>query len=343
MVAIALAQSAPAAITSFPIVDNGHFNTFPRIDGNVVVWTNATYLGSTQPSDDVEGKNLNTGEMISIAATSINESGGAISDGIVVWGESTVPASTLRGRNLNTGQSITIVDAPNNQIVPAISNNTAIWQERVNNQRRVRGRFLADPVSPTFDISGPLDNLTPAEVGIAGSIVVWTDRITPGIYNERAYWRDLNTPAIRRVSDVESAQLHVRTSERFIVWMDDRDNKQQIYARDLLTGAEFPVAPFSDTSGATFQTSPAIDGSIVVWQLVQSNLEGIYARDLSSMAPAFPIAPLSSIGKSRPDISGSTVVWEHGNGMRPGIYGAVIPEPTMGLVVVIGIGLRRRR
>ncbi len=110
-----------------------------------------------------------------------------------------------------------------------------------------------------------------------------------------------------------------------VIWADNRTGTKQIYVKDLAaSGAETPVQTTLNN-----QVTPAISGSIVVWQensdLYYKDLSGGSAVQLTDNGATYP--------KRTPAIYGNRVVWSEDHGTRDLVYTKLLTDAGNGTAV----------
>jgi beta propeller repeat protein len=132
-----------------------------------------------------------------------------------------------------------------------------------------------------------------------------------------------------------SLQAHPAISGSLVVWEDDRDGNQEIYAKDLETGIETRL---TTTPGAT-EFEPAVSGGRVVYssQDETSNCQiflTVFATGITTQITDAPVC------FRRPDISGHRVVYDGAPG--DGNLDVFVHDLATGLVTrIVLAGIQR--
>jgi beta propeller repeat protein len=315
----AAAMAQPFA--AFQISNDPESSITPQTDGRFVVWQSVPYpLGG----GSVLGYDLLTAQLLAIPPGGFAP---ALSDGILVK-----EYIGLQGQNLLTGEEFSVSDSGSR---PRISSNLVVWDAMGSSNEEVLGRRLDQPGATAFPISAgkPFDQYG---ADVDGNIVVWAaaDPANPG----SMYGRDLSGGEIFPITS--SGFATPRISGRYVVWQDLREGLSRIYAKDLVSGSEFPVSPVGKSG-----EMPAIDGDLVVWRQYNpiGDQSDIWGRFLSE-GDAFQITDTAVIWESQPEVHGNLVVWEQGiTGTDMDVWGAVVPEPTAAALMLMGMALLSRR
>lgn len=202
--------------------------TFPTTDGRTVVWIDDRRPSSRTtrvPSGDVVGMDVKTGREFAITERGTAFASPALSDGVVVWLDCRRCKSSDRTPGYGGSQ--------------------------------IYGKDLGS--GREFQISGTEDQAS--QPAISGHTVVWVEaRTGPG----RIMGKDLVTGRVFRVSVHQNNQANPAISGDIVVWQEYGGGyKVGLYAKELATGREFPVA--LSTSSQPVRQNAAIDGHVVVW------------------------------------------------------------------------------
>jgi TolB protein len=234
----------------------------------------------------------------------------------------TLPSMIVSTLPVGTEFPITTFEA--HQQNPIISDGIVVWWDGRNDPNPYGNTYNDDiygyNINTQFEFPIrviPADQEIPA---ISGSIVVWQDWRHFGQYDIYGY--NLGTQTEFPVSTAPNDQLSPAISGNFVVWTDTRNGwfdsgcscwrNADIYGYDLNMRTEFAVC-----TAPGDQTSPAISGSIVVWQDNRNGNWDIYGYDLNARTE-FAVRTTPGDQKD-PDISGNIVVWEE-NGDIYGYY-----------------------
>ena len=157
---------------------------------------------------------------------------------------------------------------------------------------------------------------------------------TPSIYGNNIFWHDLrdfdnaiydiyrydllSSTKFQILAPIDSTKLYARSFDNIVVWQDDRNGNNDIYAYDLDLEQEFPLFV-----GPSAQITPVIFGDVVVWEdnrnLIDSGTN-IIGYDLISQEEIEICTNTAS--QFSPSIHGDLVVWQDHRSPAPDIYGA---------------------
>ena len=179
-----------------------------------------------------------------------------------------------------------------------------------------------------FPISRPGSNAqTPA---ISGKLVVWWQWRSVGYSRGDIYGKDLATGRMFSVTTKGTVISAPAISGHTVVWQDCRSctvsrdamgyyifHNTKIYGKDISTGREFLVA-----TPTTQHPSPAISGSIVIWQDRLNGRNGICGTDVRTGRQFFIASHCTGQQyDALSAISGPLVVWVDGRQGGDSIYG----------------------
>ena len=157
---------------------------------------------------------------------------------------------------------------------------------------------------------------------------------TPSIYDNNIFWHDLrdfdnaiydiyryylsSSTKFQISAPIDSTKLYARSYANIVVWQDNRNGDNDIYAYDLALEQEFALFV-----GPSNQLKPDIFGDVVVWEDHRDWIDSgsnIIGYDLVSQEE---IPVCTNIGpQSSPSIHGDMVVWQDDRSTAPDIYGA---------------------
>ena len=122
---------------------------------------------------------------------------------------------------------------------------------------------------------------------ISNNIVIWTER--PDV---QVLGYDILEKQIFQISNTPEGALNPTIHENIVIWADRRGKYPAIYGYDLSTNQEFPIGLEARYFyPVTYQTHPAIYGTIVIW--TERGDGDIYGYNLStSQRIAIAAAPL---------------------------------------------------
>lgn len=279
--------------TEFQITTDTDDQWSPTIYGNIVVWADERKGGG------IYGYNLSTKEEFMISDNVSLRSDPIIYDNIVVWENG--PPDHVFGYNLVTGEEFQITAAEQGNEVerrnPAIYKDIVIWEEERSDRDVIYGYRLS--TGEEFQVCPNLFSLfefgqnNPA---IYGDTVVWTEGLENVLY---AY--NMSTGEKTRIgtADMDECSLPGRVvyvgSETIaiygdiVVWVDCRNDNEDIYGYNLSTDEEFQI-----TTDLHYQIAPSIYGDVVVWADERHGNWDIFGYDLSS-----PLSVVSFTSRTR--------------------------------------------
>lgn len=274
---------------AFPVVTFRRSGGGFDVSGDLVVWEEmepAAPCGPIPPGTitlncpgDIRGKNLATGEDLTIAATAANEWGVSISGPWIVWMSSEVvsltdkvtadPTSikkalvtTLMARDLRThAEPISLYQSRNRLGGPVIDGDRVLWAEEIPGESgRAHVRLLMQQIgSPSFSVlveeeeKGYL-----LEYDFGGDLVVYRIGYTQDIIrivNIRTGWTRTITNAIGPTTD-----------RRYVFWVEPWPLDSMSRARNDLWGYDTVAdvtAPIMVDMGSN--VNPEIRSGVLVW------------------------------------------------------------------------------
>ncbi len=274
----------------FPVATGPLDQTFPDIDGGIVVWEQARQTCPPECGNtDIRARELATGHEFAIADTPAVERSPAISGRWVVWismSAGTPPSQTLMARDLGAMAApiplAPLGDPPAGR--PAIDGLRVVWGEQaIGADRRERWRLL------TLQIGGAGPTVLAEGVGslIAQSgLFGWDVRGDIAVYAaERQLTAiDLRTGERRTIAD--QAQQPT-TDGRYVFWEDHRFFSQtegrrvDLRGYDLATDSTFSVAVDSG-----YHARPHTKGGILTWSRGQGDDADIHAVPVRDVLPS---------------------------------------------------------
>ena len=328
------------------IADANRQQAFPRIDGDLVAWSDLA--GSATSTNDVFGRDIASGEFLTIATGPRYQDTVAVSGGLIVWSD-WVPGSNtsadIHGRRFGPsglGSTFIVTAAAGGQSGVAVDGDVIVWHDNRAGVHGVWGRRLSQSLGSDFQIS-PVMAYEQSFPDVDGNTVVWMSQGESAADPSNIYGANLLTGAVFPICTMATHQQFPRIDGDHVVWQDWRDGRPRIYARNLLSGVEFAVSSYGNGDAVT----PAISGDLVVWMDSRNGTWDVWARYLSDGSPEFPITNTLDFDETWPDVSGDVIVWTQvKEGVPNDIYGALVPEPaSAGAVAVLfaGAAMRRRR
>ena len=106
----------------------------------------------------------------------------------------------------------------------------------------------------------------------------------------------------------DGGQKNPHAKGRWVVWQDQRNGNQDVFARDLFTAGAEDLPLSSDPRS---QEMPKTDGRVAVWQSrAEDGNWNIWLRALGAGTPAVPVTETSGKDETRPAVSFPWVVYE---------------------------------
>jgi beta propeller repeat protein len=254
---------------TFPIATGSVSQYGPRIDGDVVTWTNFS------EGFPIYWKNLTTGVTSNFSTKGgginfIHLESEAISGNIMVY-EQLASSRDYYGLNLLTRESFPICTNNSDQFGGRIDGDKVVWYDNRTGENKIYGKNL------TSGIESALCNTPGSQSGpdISGNLLVWMDQVpgsASGDYD--IYGKNLTTGIEFPVCTAPGFQSYPAISGNFAVWVDNRrgtTSPYDLYAKDLSTNTEFLVC-----SGTVILAPIAIDGNLVTWVDNRNGHQDIY-------------------------------------------------------------------
>ncbi|MDQ2809431.1 MAG: hypothetical protein M3Z04_21355, partial [Chloroflexota bacterium] len=248
----------------------------PKVDGSLTVWeNNPTGLWN------IFGKDLSTGQLITVTNALVDQRRPAVSKDLVVWqgqqsGNWDIYGARISGGTVGTAFPIYV--GPGDQTNPAVSNNVVVWQSQA-------------PGSSRADIMG--EDLTSAR------LFTLTTAATTNQNPALDLTVLLNTPPYRNIlTGTVVWQSTVPTTTQRLPSATDH---WAIIAARSITSTN-PVV-FTVTDNLLAHTNPAISGNMVVWQEYISPTWRLAGANLVAPITLFPITTDSGDSQVNPAIS----------------------------------------
>lgn len=312
MLLLGFAQ-ARADLFVFPVSTLPGNQKYPDVSGNIVVW-------EKEHSDVwfVFGRTLPDGGEFQIPTTSWYRPHSAVSGNTVVYQR----GEDIYAYDISTSIEIPICNDPYLQTDPAISGNIVVWEDyRGPHSSNVYGYDTAAGLE--FLVCGDIGSQFLAEVD--GNFIVWEDRRN----SQDIYCFEYpDGPGFPIIHDAD-VQMHPGISGNTVVWMDDRNANWDLYGYNLCEKTEFPICIESGD-----QKYPSISENFIVWTDGRNGNWDIYGYNLFS-GEEFPIWTGPG-DQMYPRIDKGTVVWQDYRAGEWDIYGAVIPEPSI-LILMMSV------
>ncbi len=316
--------------TEFPVSDTSSNKQKPSVGGGVVVWED-----DRDNVSNIYAKDLATGQE-TLVATGVSLRGKPVTNGkSVAWEDDRGGHSDIYVKNLrdSASQERVLAGGPGDQRKPEVSGNTLIWESKNSSGKwEIYSHDLTSQSPPASQpvITGSGIHTNPV---ISGDIVVWQaeTRRSDGTVTSNIYAKNLATGEVFHVSASDKYQDQPAISGNIVVWRQEAVADYTIFGRDLYgmdlhNGKVFEITP--DPAGTSAdQVSPAISGTVVVWEDHRNGKAEVWARDLKT-GNSFLVAA-SNEPQTSPAISGEVIVWEsqyqgEPNFGRYNVYGAEV-------------------
>jgi TolB protein len=201
--------------------------------------------------------------------------------------------------------------ATSSQSGPTISGTNVVWTDIT---QFTGGGSQADIYYYDLRTNGPARNLTNTPNDqeflqeIAGNWIAWTHQAagSPGDIVLYDLFRE-NLTNVATSSTAVSFQQPALSSQ--YVTFVRVTGQTDIDAFDYINGLPLHHSVTLDTA---VQARPRVDGDFIVYEDYGSGNPNIFAYQLSTEGPIFPLSTSNSVGQVYPDISGNTVVWVEG-------------------------------
>ncbi len=224
----------------------------------------------------------------------------------VVWqGRSSSGTWDVWARDLADAGAVPVrlaEDASANNTRPVVDTPWVVWRERGVADADAPWQLVAHNMDTgeTFAVHpGPADQ---GEAAIQSGRVVWRDQrdVGPG----EIYFADLETKAVRRITQMTEGQFHPAVFGHWIVWQDTRHGVLDIYGYDFLRDAEVRLTDTPEN-----EALPILDG---YWMVTEEDGAGFGTGNFRLVnLEAGVSAPLTNAPtpKSHPGIAAGHFVW----------------------------------
>lgn len=301
-------QAGPTTLKAsdpFPICTHEGIQAFPAISANMVVWQDGRDVNDW----NIYAKNLESGAEQTVCLAPGQQSYPAISGNIVVWEDNRSGDFDIYGYDFSTNTEFPVCISAGDQRFPSISGSTVVWEDNRNNNWDVFSFDLRTKAETAVE-TGPANQNLPA---VSAGLVVWTERPDSNADHNDILGYNLAQRTPMTVCTTDLSQWGPSISGSLACWADRRSGDEDLWARRLPGGPEFPVC-----TEAGSQMYPSVSSSAIVWEDQRSGSWHVYGYDLQTREE-FPICVLDG-GQYDPSIDGNTVVWtQYGEG---DLYGA---------------------
>jgi TolB protein len=323
-VAVASSPAMPEGLPDFTVQLGPGERSSLAISGDSVVWQE-----KGDQDWDIFRANVQTGEVFPVSRATGDQLLPAVDGDLVVWEDHRAEPPRIYGRYLNHGGEFTMTAGSSPQWQPDLSGKRIVFRDWRKNGTCGWG---GDPLFGTglscdWDIWGkdldtgaefPIDESTEISVSypkISGDRVVWhwSGNEEQGIAEAR-----FAPVAPQQKLFASSGYPPVSFDGNILVYAEWRDPLSAVFAYDLRSGAEVPVAVGSG------KTDPAVSGSWVVWSDNRNGDYDIYAYDLST-GQEIPVCTAAG-DQLTPAISGDLVAWVDKRNFQTEIYAARLPS-----------------
>lgn len=312
-------QAGDYNVVEFPVYTGTGGQTFPAIDGDIVVWIDA----SLDDNGPIHYKYLSTAQDCIIPNSQTSSWWGwvpAIDGDTIVWTDIRNEVGgdfDFYGYDLATEKEFVVWSEGSQRPGIDIAGNLVVGVETGAgaDDYDIYGYELSSNIR--FPIStAPNYQYTPVT---NGNVVVWADRRSG---NWDIYGYEVSSKEEFEICTRSNAQEYPAISGNIVVWSDNRNGNSDIYGYDLHTKTELPI--FIRMGN---QTWPSVSENLVVWQDDRNGDWDIYGFDLCTQTE-FAIATGAG-NQMLPAISGNTVVWMDDRNGDYDIYGAYIGKPSI--------------
>ena len=249
-----------ATDTEFPVATSADPEVSPDISGNIVV-----YVRVQNNDSNIWATDISTGDSFPICKAAGTQTDPKVSGHYVVWWDGRDPSDyNIYAHDLNTGKNFVVCSATGTQMDCHISGNLVVWLDYRTGDPKIYAARL--PNGTPFVVRGTGFVQFP---DVSGDHVVW--------------WEGGTSSAVIRGKDVVTGDLFTvfnggtiwgygpTIDGDIVIWCDDRADgvSSHLWAKDLLTGVEFPVC-----TGPGEQTAAAISGDVIVWSDTRNDSAG---------------------------------------------------------------------
>jgi len=281
------------------------------IDENIIVFDRAESDGQggyCYAEQRVFGYDLDTGTEFPVGAQLGRQREPKIDQPYVVWSEHRGNGWDVYGINLETQAEFLIAGGPGHQEKPDIDGSWVVYRDEVGDVVSVYAVNLTTWERREVCLDcGSMSSIIGAKgyhgPSLSGDVVVWQDSrfgINPEIWG----WR-FSTGEQFPICTDPARQEHPQVCGSVVTWMDRRlgATLMTIYARDLETGEEWPVAY---TGGE--QRWQDVSDRFVVWREGSVAPRAIWTHDLQT-GTLVAYAEDDSLYQTEPAVQGDTICY----------------------------------
>lgn len=271
--------------------ESANYQSFPVIDGNLVVWERLVSRPGDGLAYQVEYMRLGEGCPGSPGCTRVvpgylnRWTVPAVSGSRIVWADIRNGSRDVIMFDVDSGAEQVIAGGPGDQVEPAIDGNLVAWIANSDyslGTPRVNDLYVLDLDTGmtrqlTFDAGKNLQQ----QPAVSGSRIAFRQQASLGSPDKSGIWiMDLAEPAgaARMVSHGNGAEINPDIDGDLITW-EVMARTDVIWLQDLSTGVSQKLSQATAYAGV-----PAISGSDVVWQDDREGLRAIYHNRLGDRA-----------------------------------------------------------
>lgn len=290
----ARASGAAVGVEVFPVAAAQENETSAAVSGDVAVWE----VSRSGTGLDVQGKNLATGQNLSLPAEPGGQRRPSVDGRIVVWEDTSSGNSDIYGYDLSLKRKFPVAVGPGDQEYPSVEGSRVVWEDDRGDGSDVYGYDL-DAGREIHISTAPGNQRRPV---VGGATVVWEDH---DAIDSDVVARNLATGEETTIAGGPTWQDSPAIGENTILWREESlFGNYDVYGYDLAGEQDLGVIG----GGAGDQLDPATDGRVATWTDDPGGSTDIRGKDLSS-GEAFAVAGGQG-QQENPATGGGAVVWE---------------------------------